>query len=96
MSANVYTTLLHSLGSTIVVSTLGAHAVHHRPILKSVTWYSLARNEELFYTLTLKRTKQQLYSFSAHVNIYHSFTEPCMQLICIYNMVSIEALRLTK
>ena len=41
MSANVqyHIPLFHSLGSTIVVSiyTLGAHAVHHRPILKSVT-----------------------------------------------------------
>lgn len=70
---------------TIVVSALGTHAVHQRPILKSETCvlYSLAKNKGSVSTLTLKKTKQQFYThvvlMSAQKN--NSFTEPCMQLI---------------
>jgi len=90
--------LLHSLGSTIVVSTLGAHAVHRRPIPKSAPCvpYSL-RNEESLSNLTLKRAKQLcvLMYATIYLSFIHSFTEPCTQLIFIYNMVNMtKALRL--
>ena len=51
-------------------------------------------NEELLLNLALKRTKQQhlcvlMYAQSITIlSFIHSFTEPCTQLIFIYNLVN--------
>ena len=79
----------HSLAaSTIAASTLGAHAVHRRPIPKSVpcVLYSL-RNEDSLSNLTLKRTKQQHYYMHNHVCTKYNHLSIILSFIHILNLV---------